>query len=172
MTSAERLFLSEAERTEMVRSPEKLIARTEHAFSGLLQKLSKLEAERAAEKVDHEQVQQQLEGSFAALREEQRRYAPQLAQAKAERTTAVDARNTAQAEVTRLTAELRTSELEVARVKEAEREAQEARRRLTDIGERRVCPNLGHMGSGWMSGWVDAWVGGKGGEGAVLLSVV
>jgi len=38
----------------MLKQPELFIARAEHVLSGMLQKMRKLEAERAAEQVDHE----------------------------------------------------------------------------------------------------------------------
>ena len=44
---AVKLIASDAERAAMVREPEKFIARAEHVLSGMLQKMRKLEAERA-----------------------------------------------------------------------------------------------------------------------------
>eukprot|EP00966_Prymnesium_polylepis_P146138 3375512-Prymnesium_polylepis.1 len=132
------LIASEAERAAMLKQPEQLMARAEHVLSGMLQKMRKLEAERAAERVDHEAVQQQLESSFAALREDRQRFELQYTQANVVRNAAVEARNTVQAEVARLSSELRASEAEVARAKEAEREAREARKQMSEISERRV----------------------------------
>ena len=46
--AAEKLITSEAERAAMLAAPEQFISRAEHVLSGMLQKLRKLEAERAA----------------------------------------------------------------------------------------------------------------------------
>lgn len=57
-TDLVRLFSSDAERATMLRQPEALVSRCEHVLSSLLREMRKIHAERAAERVDHEHIQQ------------------------------------------------------------------------------------------------------------------
>ena len=71
--AAPSLTLSAAERAALVRDPEAFARRAEAVLSSLVAKLSRLEAERAAERVDSERLYHQLEKSQATLRAEHER---------------------------------------------------------------------------------------------------
>ena len=59
--AATPLSLSTSERAELLREPEKFAARAEAVLTGVMAKLNRLEAERAAERIDSEQQYHQLE---------------------------------------------------------------------------------------------------------------
>ena len=136
-TAVTSLALSAAERDELQRDPQAFARRAEAVLSAVLQKLSRLEAERSAERIDSEQQFHQLERSHATLRQEHERAIAQYDKMSAERSTIVEARTAAAAESARLLNELREQKAENARNKDTEREGAEDRRRLLEINERK-----------------------------------
>ena len=64
------LTLTAAERTELLKNPESFARRAESVLTAMVQKLHRLEAERAAEKIDSETRYHALERSQATLRVE------------------------------------------------------------------------------------------------------
>ena len=135
--AAPTLFLSPAERTQLLKDPEAFARRAEAVFTSVLAKLSKAEAAHAAEKLDSERLYNQLERSQSTLRAEHERATAQHEKISAERQGLVDARDAAVAESARLGGELRAAIAEGARAKEAEREAADEKQRLLQLSERK-----------------------------------
>ena len=136
-TKAPVLALNAAERAALLRDPEALAKRAESVLSSLVAKLHKVEAERAAEKIDSERQCHQLERSQVTLREEHERATAQYEKMAADRRSIVEARDASAAEAARMADELREARAEAARLRDAEREASEERQRLLQLGERK-----------------------------------
>jgi DNA repair exonuclease SbcCD ATPase subunit len=135
--AASTLSLTAAERADLLRDPAAFANRIDSVLTGMVQKLHRVEAERAAERTDSERLYHQLERNSATLREESTRAIAQYEKMAAERQTIIDARDAATAEVARLGGELRAAGTEIARAKETEREAAEERQRLLQLNERK-----------------------------------
>jgi len=109
-TKAPVLALNAAERAALLRDPEALAKRAESVLSSLVAKIHKVEAERAAEKIDSERQCHQLERSQVTLREEHERATAQYEKMAADRRSIVEARDASAAEAARMADELREAE--------------------------------------------------------------
>ena len=80
MATATAFFASDADRAQLIAQPEQFVARAETVLGGLVERLKRLEAERAAERVDAEQVHHQHERAHATLRDEHQKRVQQTQQ--------------------------------------------------------------------------------------------
>lgn len=138
MAAPSALALSEAERAELLRSPQAFASRCESVLSSLLAKLNRLEAERGAERTDSERMYHKLERAQATMREEHAAATAQCAKMQGEHGAILTARDAHAAEAARLGGELRAARAEAERAKESEREGGVERSRLLQVIERKV----------------------------------
>ena len=116
----------------------------ERVIGGLVQRLKRLEAERSADQVNSEQKYHQLERSHATLRQDYLSLSAQHAQYQSERSGVSEARDGALAEAAKLRGQLRSKDLELARLKDEAGEAAEERKRLLETNTRKAQHHAEH----------------------------
>ena len=101
MATATAFFASDADRAQLIAQPEQFVARAETVLGGLVERLKRLEAERAAERVDAEQVHHQHERAHATLRDEHQKLKAAHGKLEAAHAPVAAAREAAEAEARR-----------------------------------------------------------------------